>query len=528
MRRWNAWIMGLWFAAVLACTPAEPEQPQLSNVERVAELRFPDGFLLGTATAGFQVDMGCPSAPCMDEFSDWYQWATHPEIIEKGLTAGHPLEDGPGHWELFETDFDLKRDMLHSDSYRMSFEWSRIFTSSTVDVEGYENLKKIADAEAVAHYHRMLDAMHERGIEPLVTLNHYSLPLWIHDGVDCHLNDGDCENAGWLDGERIIPEMAKYAGFVAREFGHKVNTWFTHNEPYAVILPGYVIPLPRERVNPPGLSDGRFALAKTVLLNMIEAHARMYDAVKAAQPDAQVGIVLSLAPFVPADPESELDVAGAEAANYVYNDFFLDALVFGHWDPKVAGAHGEVREDLKDRVDVVGVNYYTRVTVKGLTESIFAEAPAFTFIPIQVWEYNPESLYDIIFHVWNRYDLPILITETGTADNDGDDFGPDFLVPHLAWVLQAVEDGADVRGFLYWSLVDNYEWNHGFDMLFGLFSYDPVTKERFPKKNALVYGEIVNTRGISVELLEAHGGGWLPGDTGPRERRIPGQVYFTQ
>ncbi|MFH1437428.1 MAG: family 1 glycosylhydrolase, partial [Pseudomonadota bacterium] len=190
-------------------------------------LEFPQDFLWGTATAGFQVDMGCPSYDCDDTGSDWYQWATDEYIIERGLVNGDPPSMGPGHWELYESDFDLARDELSNNAFRMSIEWSRIFPDSTEDAHDMAALEALADEEAVAHYHDVLAAMKERGLTPLVTLNHYTIPLWMHDGVACYRNYETCENSGWLDGERLIPEIAKYAGYAAAQFGGEVDLWAT-------------------------------------------------------------------------------------------------------------------------------------------------------------------------------------------------------------------------------------------------------------------------------------------------------------
>ncbi len=454
---------------------------------------FPQGFLWGTATAGFQVDMGCPSGPCTDTYSDWTQWATDAGIIEEELTNGDPLEDGPGHWELYETDFDLAVEKLKNNGYRMSIEWSRLFTTSTEGVDDHETLRAMADPEGLAHYHAVFEALQERGITPLVTLIHYSMPTWIHDGVACHKDPEGCENRGWLDGDRLIPEMAKYAGFAAREFGDKVDLWATLNEPYAVVLAGYAFPGP-ERTNPPGISilnGGDIEYLTRVILNMVEAHARMYDAIHAGDTvdadgdgvDTQVGLVPNLAPTEPKDPERELDVAAAADAHQLYNRFMLDPLILGELDEK--------RDDLGGRMDFVGINYYTTLTVSGMAP-LFSELPLFTFLPdtTDLFAARPDGLYKVAMFVKETYDLPVYITENGTVNKPDEDRGAAFVVNHLTWLRKAIADGADVRGYFYWSLIDNYEWNHGFGMKFGAFAYDVETKERSLKKLGEVYGSI--------------------------------------
>ncbi len=141
---------------------------------------FSDGFLLGAATAGFQVEMGCPTLAddvCVDAASDWYVYMTSPETLDSPLTflnGEDPAEVGPGHWELYESDYDLARDELGLNAFRMGIEWSRIFPTSTVGVEGHDALKAMANAEAVATYRAMFEGLRARGLKPVVTLNHYT------------------------------------------------------------------------------------------------------------------------------------------------------------------------------------------------------------------------------------------------------------------------------------------------------------------------------------------------------------------
>lgn len=481
--------------------------------EQKEKLSFPEGFLWGTATAGFQSDMGCPTLPaseCNDPNSDWYQWVTDPSIIAEGLVSGEPVENGPGHWELFDTDFNLSHTVLSNNAFRMSIEWSRIFPASTEGITGYENLKSIANQKAIQHYHDVFASMKAHGITPLVTLNHYSLPLWIHNGVECHKNIDTCSAKGWLDKDKIVTEMAKYAGFVAKEFGAEVDLWATLNEPFAVIVAGYVFPS-KDRTNPPGITDPTMGKGVTVAFNMIEAHARMYDAVKEndtedADGDGKtslVGIVHNMAPFKPQDPESENDIKGAEDANYVYNLMFLNALIKGEYDSDIDGTPDEIRDDLKNRLDYVGINYYTRVTVMGLGSSVNPGYSKLTFLPVSLWEDYPQGIYEMV-KVATSYGIPVYITENGANDPNGDETGPKFLVNHLYWLLKAINEGADVRGYFWWTHTDNYEWNHGTYFKMGMFSCDPQTKERKAKLNASVYNTIASQNKLPQDLIDTY------------------------
>lgn len=478
---------------------------------------FPDSFLFGAATAGFQVDPGCPTlaeSACVDTRSDWYQWVTSEAELQdlKDLVTFEPLANGPGYWETYEQDFDRAKEELGLNSVRVSIEWSRIFPNPTDALDG-ARLDTSADPEAVAAYHRQFAAMRARGLEPLVTLHHYTLPVWIHDGVACHKDLATCPAKGWLDRERIVREIAKYAGFVAREFGGEVDLWATQNEPFAVVLPGYLLPS-KDRVNPPGLSF-RTAEAKAVLTAMVEAHARMYDAVKAGDTvDAngdgaasQVGLVYAIAPTRAAS-DSRVDQRGADNVFYLWNTVFLDGIARGLVDADLDGKPdtAEPRADLVGRLDYLGINFYTRITVTGMGSAALPTlSPLTTFDPtnLVLWEDYPKGIYDVQLWVKERYGLPMYITETGTDAAPGGDRVESWLVRHLEWTKRAIRDGADVRGFFYWSLMDNYEWNHGMGMKFGLYAVGTdAAKTRTPRSAVTTYREITRARDVSAGLLE--------------------------
>lgn len=483
---------------------------------RSDNLSFPDGFLWGTATSGFQVDMGCPTLPpaeCNDPNSDWYQWVTNEFIIGKGLASGESVENGPGHWELFDMDFNLSRTVLSNNAYRMSIEWSRIFPESTVGIYGYEKLKSIANVDAIQHYHNVFASMKAHGLTPFVTLNHYSLPLWIHNGVECHKNIKDCTKRGWLDKDLIVTEIAKYAGFVAKEFGAEVDLWATLNEPFAVALTGYILPFKKYRTNPPGIIDLTMEKGINVIFNMIDAHVKMYDAIKEndlfdANGDGRkslVGIVHNMTPFKPAIPKSKLATTAAENANYVHNLMLLNALIKGEYDNNLDGISDKIRDDWKNKLDFVGINYYLGIYVIGLKNSLNSNYQKLTFLPVNILKDYPEGLYEMI-KIATSYEVPIYITENGAWDDpEGEKIAPSFLVNHLYWVWKAINEGANVQGYFWWSYIDTYEWNLGtthFKM--GMFSYEPKTKQRKAKFNASVYSDIARQNRLPKELIDKY------------------------
>lgn len=480
---------------------------------------FPAGFLWGTAIAGFQVDMGCPTLPaaqCDDPNSDWYEFVMSPETIgDPGAhLSGQPVSKGPGLWELYDGDFQRAADELGSNALRLSFEWSRVFPTATDGIEGFEALKAAANADALAKYHAMIAALKARGLRPLVTLNHYTLPTWIHDAVGCHQDLDNCSPRGWLDKERTIAEIAKFSGFVAQEFGGEVDLWVTENEPLAVVLPGYLMPS-ADRTNPPAVNL-RGIEARQVTIALIEAHARMYDAVKAgdtvdADGDgtaARVGLVYATAPVRPMDPDNALDVQAAEDTEYLWNWLFLNGVCSGVLDDDADGT-GEPRADLQGRMDFLGINYYTRITVQGTGVSALPEfSPLLTLNPFTLvpWEYYPRGLYEMAMAIEERYGLPIIVTENGTEDPKDDGTQVEYLTQMLTWLSRAIHDGAKVEGYFYWTLLDNYEWNHGMDIRMGLFAVDPddPTKARTARKGVATYKSIATAGAVPAALLDAH------------------------
>lgn len=477
---------------------------------------FPKSFLFGAAVAGFQIEMGCPSIPaeeCEDARSDWYQFVTSTVTVarESNHLRGDPPSFGPGYYELFEADLD-RLAALGLRAFRFSVEWSRVFPDSTIGVEGDDALRARASPRALDYYHRQLDAMRARGITPLVTLHHYTLPSWIHDAVGCNRDLARCRPRGWLE-PSIVGEIAKYAGFVARELGSDVDLWATENEPLAVVLPGYIFPT-ESRTNPPAATL-RTEEAKTALLHMIEAHARMYDAIKSfdlvdADGDgrsSRVGIVYNVAPVHPRDPSSPLDRWAAENVSYLYNRVFLDAIVKGRLDADLDRS-SEPRDDLLGRSDYIGLNYYTRAVVEGQRESILPDfSPLATFNPLTLEQGPPYSkgIYEAALGLTREYGLPLFITENGGDSASQGDTTP-FLVEHLQWVRRAIDEGALVEGYFWWSLMDNYEWNNGMSFRFGLYEVDPADPEktRRPRPVAEAYRRIAEARRVPDELAREY------------------------
>jgi beta-glucosidase/6-phospho-beta-glucosidase/beta-galactosidase len=471
---------------------------------------LPQGFLLGTAIAGFQNDMGCPTLAanlCEDRNSDWYEWTQTPALVADPSLhlSGEPISRGPGFVELYRDDLDRAANRLSSNAIRVSIEWSRLFPNSTIGVDDPASLQRSASQSALAYYHALFRSIRTHHLKPMVTLNHYTLPSWIHDAYSCHRNFDSCQARGWAD-PRIVHEISKYAGFAAHEFGGEVDLWATLNEPSNVAITGYLAGSPN-RVAPPGLT-GRADLLKIVFANMIGAHAAMYEAVHASdQVDAdgdgvkaQVGLVSSVEPAQPADPSNQDDVQGARNYVYLTAGILLNAFVRGDVDSGFNGQTVHVPA-LEHHIDFLGVNYYAHATVHGYPASVLpALSPLLNFDPSAVVNDfdRSQGLYEALKYV-GQYRQPVFVTETGRTDPLDDGTAPRWIVETLQWVRRAMNEGAPVKGYFYWTLTDNYDWNQGMSVRMGLFGVD-AKKGRFARRGVNVFREIAEQRKIPGHL----------------------------
>lgn len=459
---------------------------------------FPHDFLWGTAVCAFQTEMGNSLGTNNDPNSDWWVW-THWNVENKtGRVSDDLPENGPNMYDLYEMDFDNAKS-LGLNAFRLSIEWSRIFP----DGSGIPNAKE------VEHYHKVFQALNSRGLKPLVTLHHFTTPLWLHDplwNID-KANHGNGPK-GWLE-QKTVDEFVKFAEFCAMEYGGEVDLWATINEPMVVAIGGYLNPLPGNAFPPNEFNPGHMV---TAAINLMTAHAGAYRALKQFDTtDADgdgvssfVGIVQSMTDFAPLDETNEEDILAAQHASYLYNEWFLNAVAKGELDGNLDGI-SESSPELGPALDYIGVNYYTRMRVYKIGR-LFPDYPVLDFLPSfpEDCENNPCSEMDYLIYppgfynvlkIATGYRFPVIITENGIADAD-DDQRAQFIKDHLDQVLKAINDGMDIRGYFYWSLVDNFEWALGFSKKFGLFSFDPVTKVRTMRPSAEVYKEIVQKNAI--------------------------------
>jgi len=436
-------------------------------------VRFPDGFLWGTATAAHQVEGD-------NRLNDWWDWEQPASRVRNGDRSGLACD----HYRRFREDFRLLRD-LHQNAHRFSIEWSRV-----------EPAAGEYSAEALAHYRSVLEVLRDLGMEPIVTLHHFTNPRWL------------AQAGGWA-APGTPDRFAAFVDRVLAELGDLARFWITINEPTVLAYQGYI-----RGDWPPGHHD--LGEATRVIGNLIRGHWLAFDRVKARRPQAQVGLAHHLRVFDPDRSLSPLDRTVAWSYDRLFNETVLRSLRRGRLAfplDRAERATGPRRSQ-----DFIGLNYYTRDRIRfdrRRRADLFGKRvvrPASVRSSLD-WEVYPQGLFRLLRRL-QRERLPIYITENGIADAS-DRLRPAYLVDHLRAAQRAVQDGVPVRGYLHWTCFDNFEWAEGFSAQFGLFACDPKTQDRRPRPSAQLYAEICRT-GQLPSLS-----GWEPGRREPTPDRPP-------
>ncbi|HEY8644443.1 MAG TPA: GH1 family beta-glucosidase [Gaiellaceae bacterium] len=418
--------------------------------------RFPPRFLWGTATAAYQIE-GAWNEDGKGE-SIWDVFCRIPGVIEDGQSG----EVACDHYHRVDEDLDLLAS-LGARAYRFSVAWSRVLPEGTGR----------ANEQGLAFYDRLVDGLLERGIRPFVTLYHWDLPQALQ------------ERGGWLS-EDVPGWFAEYAHVIASRIGDRVHDWVTLNEPQVTAFAGY-----QWGVHPPGVKDA--ASAVKVAHHLLLAHRAGADALRAASPDAAVGIALNLSPAHPATDSLE-DVAAARLADGFNNRWFLDPLYGRGYPQDVVERYGSIAPPPLDgydgSLDFLGINYYMRQVVKASAEAQlgYDVLPPGGTLTEMGWEIYPDGLREILQRVHHDYRPgAIYVTESGAAfpdDPDGDDPARvDYLREHFSAAADALEDGVPLQGYFVWSLLDNFEWHFGFTKRFGLVYVDYESQRRTMKSS---------------------------------------------
>ncbi len=392
--------------------------------------KFPEGFLWGAATSAHQVEG--------DNHNDWSEWEQENAMRLSQESGGkYPPENyisgrACDHYNRYEEDFDIAKSLSHN-AQRFSIEWSRI-----------EPEEGKFDEREIEHYRKVLHALRARGLEPFVTLWHWTLPLWMRD-------------KGGVESKEFPKFFTRYAERMVREFRDDVQFWVTLNEPTSVIYNAYF-----RDVWPPQRKS--FSAALRVYHMLARAHTSAYVAIHNAAPQAQVGFANIMSYIEPASL-GILDKLAARWADFFTNKYFL----------RLTG----------DSHDFYALQYYFYRKIIFPGRDI--NRPVWT--NDMGWGIYPEGIYHLLLRL-KKYGKPIYITENGVADVR-DVHRTKFIKEHLAQIQRAIAEGADVRGYFYWSLLDNFEWDKGFWPRFGLVEVDYTAMERKIRPSAHAYARII-------------------------------------
>ncbi len=428
-------------------------------------MRFPPEFVWGAATAAYQIE-GAAREDGRGE-SIWDRFSATPGKVRNGETG----EVACDFYRRYPEDIRLMRE-LGLDSLRFSIAWPRILP---------EGRGRVNEA-GLDFYDRLVDELLANGIEPCVTLYHWDLPQVLED------------EGGWP--ERSTAEaFVELAQAVAGRIGDRVPRWVTHNEPWVASWLGYGWGL-----HAPGRTSEDDAVAAAH--NLLLSHGWAAEVLR--RPGTEVGITLNLTHAYPATDSPE-DVAAARGVDGNWNRWFLDPLFRGTYPEDMRYAPPMQDGDLATiaaPLDFLGVNYYARVVTRAGGDGGF---PIFVHVPESPytdmgWEVYPDGFYETLVRVTRDYaPKAIYITENGAAygdvrGHDGSVLDPErqaYIADHLAAVARAMEDGAPVRGYYVWSLLDNFEWSHGYSKRFGIVFVDYPTLERVPKGSAHWYRDFI-------------------------------------
>ena len=458
-----ALLLVAWIIPVIYFTNSEPEiQWDWKTIEQ-EEIYFPRNFAWGTATAAHQVEGN-------NTGNNWYQWEL--AVDENGNSRIHNGQRSglaADHWNRYPEDIRLMKE-LGLSHYRFSVEWSRI----------EPELGEI-DEQALNHYRKICQELITAGITPVVTLHHFSHPAWF-------------EELGSFEKDVNIQYFINFSEIVFNTLNDLVPIWCTINEPAVFVSQGYF-----NGVFPPGKKNPQ--LAGVVMQNLLNTHVRVYRHLKTLPggDKVQIGLVKNIFQFDPVRRWHILDWFFSKILNNIFtNDpiHFLNSGKFSFYLPGMAKISIE-NSDAAGSLDFIGLNYYSRFHVKGQLNPqepfIFEtrQQDVQTDMPYSIY---PEGFYRAL-HTISQLDRPIYVTENGIADDD-DDQRAMFIRRYLYAMHRAIHDGLDIRGYFYWTLMDNFEWSEGYRMKFGLYDVDFTTQERTLREGSKTFQDMVKKPGV--------------------------------
>jgi beta-glucosidase len=438
-------------------------------MSRQRMLRFPEGFLWGTATSSYQYEGD-------NTRNQWYRWE------QQGHIGADRCGSAVGWWERAESDFALAQQMGHN-ALRLSLEWSRLEPS-----EGHW------DSAVLDRYRAMLADLRDHHIKSMVTLHHFTEPLWFAD------------REGFARAENIR-YFTRYVTRAIESLRDLCDFWITINEPNVYTSMGYVL-----GIYPPGKHNLR--MAGCVLRNLAQAHVEAFYAIRRLQPQAQIGYCLDYRLFDPAHPRSPLDRGLARLHETYFVWATQQATETGRF-PFPLGLFLPPIQQAAGTRDYHGINYYTREMVgfdptlpsdgfmrrSAAPNSVYSDAGR-QHIAEEIYPYG---LYRVLKSLYRRArgNKPMYITENGVRDA-ADSHRPQALLEHLAMLHRAVSEGIPVRGYLHWTLVDDFEWAEGWETHLGLVAMNRATQERMPRKSSALFAEICRANAITEDMVERY------------------------
>lgn len=493
--------------------------------DRAGPAAVPEDFLWGVATAGYQVEGGITN-------NDWNTFTTNPAIVTRvrrlGKVVGEqfnllPAGEAVRHFDLSVLSDDLDRaKLLGLNAYRFSVEWSRV-----------EPVPGAAPAALEDYYVPLVRELRQRGMTPVVTLSHLTLPAWVLTPPANPIpNLSDPAYAGSLRGWENADTVTAFISFV-RKVVTRLNVegvryWITLNEPAgSTVGVGYIA-----GIWSPGfvLDGGR---AKQAYFNLLRAHVQAYDAIKAIDAGAQISIAHNMTFFNAVRPGlGGMQVAARDQQEYFYNTHFLNSVVSGtvdkkfdrrrspddrHPDETSEGFYGIPAKEWRPKLDFVGINYYR--SVYAYYSPIVALAVPFiggefdndlhksssthNLLTDLGWEISPSGFLETMRTVHASYGLPIIITENGVGEA-AERYRPPYLTAHLTQVEQAIAEGIPVKGYFHWSLLDNFEWHLNYQppARFGLCTVDRVTTFQ---NGTLALSRRLTESALAMQHAIAHG-----------------------
>lgn len=426
------------------------------------EFNLPKNFLFGTATSSVQTEGG-------DTNNTWYKWC-----VEGHIKDSSNCINANDHWNRIDEDVNILKN-LNVQVHRISLEWSRIEPSEGVFSD-----------EAINHYKYEIKKLLENNIRPLITLHHFSEPIWFH-------------NIGSWENPKCTEIFLEYVRFTVENLGHLVSEWITFNEPNVYTVLGYGVGL-----WPPGKKGILTSLR--IYTKFIKTHIEAYKLIHLIRrkndfkDSTQVGCAMHIRIF---EGKTILTKIIASLSNYIFNELLIVGTTTGKLKyPLQKKGYNVVKGKY---VDFMALNYYTKILVEftfNLSTVFYKEGNDKTLDQTELgWDIYPQGLYTICKKYYERFKLPIYITENGISDKT-DLKRPDFILSHISNVAKAIKDGIPIKRYYYWTLIDNFEWLEGETTNFGLIEYDFKTLQRKARKSVEIYREICKHKKFTKEMYK--------------------------